>query len=54
MRAKHAYLAVACAAFSALVVIASASKAQAGYPMISGIPNQYIYMNSETGVIPFN
>ncbi|MFH1829525.1 MAG: hypothetical protein ABH871_01945 [Pseudomonadota bacterium] len=28
--------------------------AHAGYPMISGIPDQYISVNSSTGVIGFN
>ena len=54
MKAKYIALPILAVAAIALIIVVMISRSHAGYPMISGIPNQYIYKNSQTGVIPFN
>jgi hypothetical protein len=53
MKTKHALSVFGLMTAVALVIAFLAPRSHAGYPMIADLPNQYIQMNGQTGVIPF-
>lgn len=53
MKTKHALSIFGTMATLALIIAFMTSRSHAGYPMISGLANQYIQANSQTPVMPF-
>lgn len=54
MRTKYILLALVAAGAMAFIITVAVSRSHAGYPMISGLANQRIEMNTQTDAIPFN
>ncbi len=54
MKIRPVLMALAISGAAALMIVVAMSRSQAGYPMISGLANQRIDVNSQTDVMQFN